>query len=212
MTANMFIKTLWPTINKVGDEVGMSDIIKQVCLAQACLETGYGSSGLMVKAHALFGIKANKTWKGKVYSAKTREVYNSIEQTVSAVFRAYDTVADSIRDYFKLISTKRYAKALTAKTVEDAISIIASSGYATDPNYPVTIINIYNEFILSNTSIIKEASKLNQVKPISSDIDQLARDCIAGKYGNGETRKKLLGANYDAVQHQVNKILLRGGK
>jgi len=198
MTANQFIKTLWPTINKVGDEVGMSDIIKQVCLAQACLETGYGSSGLMVKAHALFGIKATKAWKGKVYSAKTREVYNSIEQTVSAVFRAYDTVADSIRDYFKLISGKRYAKALTAKTVEDAISIIASSGYATDPNYCDKVIKIYYNYI-------------KQVEPSAPDIDQLARDCIAGKYGNGETRKKLLGANYVAVQHKVN-ILLRGGK
>ena len=198
MTANQFIKTLWPTINKVGDEVGMSNIIKQVCLAQACLETGYGSSDLMVKARALFGIKATKAWKGKVYSSKTREIYNSIEQTVSAVFRAYDTVADSIRDYFKLISGKRYAKALTAKTVEDAISIIASSGYATDPNYCDKVIKIYHNYI-------------KQVESSAPDIDQLARDCIAGKYGNGETRKKLLGANYAAVQHRVN-ILLRGGK
>ena len=211
MTANQFIKTLWPTINKVGDEVGMSDIIKQVCLAQACLETGYGSSGLMVKAHALFGIKATKSWKGKVYSSKTREVYNSIEQTVSAVFRAYDTVADSVRDYFKLISSKRYAKALIAKTMMEAITIIANAGYATDPNYPLKVIEIYNQHILGSIPVQEEAPKLNQVKPISSDIDQLARDCIKGKYGNGETRKKLLGANYAAVQHKVN-ILLRGGK
>ena len=211
MTANEFIKTLWPTINKVGDEVGMSDIIKQVCLAQACLETGYGSSGLMIKAHALFGIKATKTWKGKVYSAKTREVYDSIEQTVSAVFRAYDTVADSIRDYFKLLSSKRYAKALTAKTMMEALTIIANAGYATDPNYPLKVIEIYNQHILGSIPVQEEAPKLNQVKPISSDIDQLARDCIKGKYGNGETRKKLLGANYAAVQHRVN-ILLRGGK
>lgn len=211
MTANQFIKTLWPTINKVGDEVGMSDIIKQVCLAQACLETGYGSSGLMVKAHALFGIKATKSWKGKVYSSKTREVYNSIEQTVSAVFRAYDTVADSIRDYFKLISGKRYAKALTAKTIMEAITIIANAGYATDPNYSLKVIEIYNQHILGSIPVQEEAPKLNQVNPISSDIDQLARDCINGKYGNGETRKKLLGSNYAAVQHRVN-ILLRGGK
>jgi len=211
MTANQFIKTLWPTINKVGDEVGMSDIIKQVCLAQACLETGYGSSDLMVKAHALFGIKATKAWKGKVYSSKTREVYNSIEQTVSAVFRAYDTVADSVRDYFKLISGKRYAKALTAKTMREAITIIANAGYATDPNYSLNVIDIYNQHILGSIPVQEEAPKLNQVKPISSDIDQLARDCIKGIYGNGETRKKLLGANYAAVQHRVN-ILLRGGK
>ena len=207
MTANQFIKTLWPTINKVG----MSDIIKQVCLAQACLETGYGSSDLMVKAHALFGIKATKSWKGKVYSAKTREVYNSIEQTVSAVFRAYDTVADSVRDYYKLISGKRYAKALTAKTMMKAITIIANAGYATDPNYSLKVIEIYNQYILGSIPVQEEAPKLNQVKPISSDIDQLARDCIKGKYGNGETRKKLLGSNYAAVQHKVN-ILLRGGR
>ena len=211
MKANEFIKTLWPTINKVGDEVGMSDIIKQVCLAQACLETGYGSSSLMVKARALFGIKATKTWKGKVYSAKTREVYNSIEQTVSAVFRAYDTVADSIRDYFKLISGKRYAKALTAKTMMEALNIIANAGYATDPNYSLKVIEIYNQHILGSISLQEEAPKLKQVNPLSSDIDQLARDCIRGKYGNGEQRKKLLGANYAAVQHRVN-ILLRGGK
>lgn len=211
MKVNQFIKTLWPTINKVGDEVGMSDIIKQVCLAQACLETGYGSSGLMVKAHALFGIKATKSWKGKVYSSKTREVYNSIEQTVSAVFRAYDTVADSVRDYFKLISGKRYAKALTAKTMMEAITIIANAGYATDPKYSLKVIEIYNQHILGSIPVQEEAPKLNQVKPISSDIDQLARDCIKGKYGNGETRKKLLGSNYAAVQHRVN-ILLRGGR
>lgn len=211
MTANEFIKTLWPIINKVGNEVGMSDVIKQVCLAQACLETRYGRSGIMVKAHALFGIKATKTWEGKVYSAKTGEVYNGIEQTISAVFRAYDTVADSIRDYYKLISGKRYAKALKADTVAEAIGIIASSGYATDPNYSVKVIEIYNQRILGSILLQEEAPKLNQVNPISSDIDQLARDCIKGKYGNGETRKKLLGANYAAVQHRVN-ILLRGGK
>lgn len=45
----------------------------------------------------------------------------------------------------------------------------------------------------------------------SVDIDQLARDVIAGKYGNGEARKKALGSNYDAVQARVNEMLGAGG-
>lgn len=45
----------------------------------------------------------------------------------------------------------------------------------------------------------------------SVDIDQLARDVIAGKYGNGEARKKALGSNYDAVQARVNVMLGAGG-
>jgi hypothetical protein len=39
------------------------------------------------------------------------------------------------------------------------------------------------------------------------DIDTLVKDTISGKYGNGETRKKLLGSNYEIVQQKVNEIL-----
>ena len=38
-------------------------------------------------------------------------------------------------------------------------------------------------------------------------IEQLARDVIAGKFGNGETRKDKLGALYDEVQRKVNRIM-----
>ena len=44
----------------------------------------------------------------------------------------------------------------------------------------------------------------------TDDIDQMARDVIAGKYGNGDQRKAALGANYDAVQARVNQILGSG--
>jgi GH25 family lysozyme M1 (1,4-beta-N-acetylmuramidase) len=38
-------------------------------------------------------------------------------------------------------------------------------------------------------------------------IDELAREVIAGKYGNGETRKKALGDKYNQVQEKVNQLL-----
>ena len=37
--------------------------------------------------------------------------------------------------------------------------------------------------------------------------DDLAREVIAGKYGNGEDRKNALGSRYDEVQARVNEIL-----
>lgn len=45
----------------------------------------------------------------------------------------------------------------------------------------------------------------------SANIDQLARDVIAGKYGNGDARKRALGSNYAAVQARVNEMLGQGG-
>lgn len=38
-------------------------------------------------------------------------------------------------------------------------------------------------------------------------IDELAREVIAGKYGNGEVRKKALGDKYNQVQERVNQLL-----
>ncbi|MDD6693199.1 MAG: N-acetylmuramoyl-L-alanine amidase [Olsenella sp.] len=46
----------------------------------------------------------------------------------------------------------------------------------------------------------------------SLDIDALAREVIAGKYGNGDDRRRALGANYDRVQARVNEILGIGSK
>lgn len=40
-------------------------LFNSVVIAQACLETGFGKSSLMIKANAIFGIKATKSWKRK---------------------------------------------------------------------------------------------------------------------------------------------------
>lgn len=49
-------------------------------------------------------------------------------------------------------------------------------------------------------------NKLIHKEPVKS-VDELARDVIAGKYGNGDARKKALGNRYAEVQVRVNEIL-----
>lgn len=41
----------------------------------------------------------------------------------------------------------------------------------------------------------------------TANIDQLAKDVIDGKYGNGDQRKVALGSNYEAVQKRVNEMM-----
>lgn len=48
-------------------------------------------------------------------------------------------------------------------------------------------------------------------QPAPKSIDQLAQEVIDGKYGSGDTRRNLLGAQYDAVQARVNQLLGGGG-
>ena len=42
---------------------------------------------------------------------------------------------------------------------------------------------------------------------IEKSIEELAREVIEGKYGNGEDRKRALGDRYSEVQERVNEIL-----
>lgn len=120
----------------VENEKRGNPLFSSVIIAQAILETGYGTSTLMLRANAVFGLKAFDDYKGKVYSARTREVYNNNSILIEAKFRAYDSLVESVSDYFNLIcKTSRYRKALTAETPEQCIQAIIDGGYATDPNY-----------------------------------------------------------------------------
>jgi LysM repeat protein len=138
-----FIPTIAPIIQNINKEFG-SKLFNSVVIAQAILETGFGSSSLMMKANAVFGIKATKSWKGKVYNSNTKECYDGVSFTdVSASFRAYDSLEESVRDYFKLITgSKRYEKALNQISAFECIKAIKDGGYATDPNYVESIMKL----------------------------------------------------------------------
>ena len=56
--------------------------------------------------------------------------------------------------------------------------------------------------------IADEANKINSEEPVKEkSTEELAREVIEGKYGNGEDRKKALGDRYAEVQARVNEIL-----
>jgi len=120
---------------------GSKFVLPSVCIAQSAHETGWGSSSLMVKANAFFGIKAGGSWTGKVFNASTWEMADGEAYNTSANFRAYDSLADSVADYYDLIiNSSRYANALSTypgsiKTPFDTLNEIWKGGYATDELY-----------------------------------------------------------------------------
>lgn len=143
MNNQEFINLVEPIITNENKKRGYP-LFTSVVIAQACLETGFGTSQMMMKSHAIFGIKATKSWKGLVYNSKTKECYNNSNFVeINACFRAYKSYEESISDYFDLIcKSSRYRKALTTDTPKECITEIKKGGYATDPNYITKIMNI----------------------------------------------------------------------
>lgn len=176
-------------------------LFSSVVIAQAILESGWGSSVLMMKANAVFGIKAGSNWKGKVYNSSTKEVYNGNYVNVNAYFRAYNSLEESISDYFNLIlNSSRYSKALNCDNFLECITEIRNGGYATDPKYVNKIVSLINQYNLVQYDIQQNVEN-------SDNIEQLAKDTINGKYGNGEERKQRLGSLYGIVQAKVNELM-----
>lgn len=208
MTKSEFIPTIAPLVQAENKRRGYP-LFSSVVIAQAICESGWGQSKIMMKANAIFGIKATSRWKGKVYNANTQECYDGSTYTnITACFRAYDSLAESISDYFDLIlGLSRYQGAINTSSPLECITAIKNGGYATSPTYINTIMSIINSNDLTKYDVVENVE--NSVNNSTNiDIEQKARDVIAGKYGNGQERKDKLGNIYDQVQARVNEILL----
>lgn len=140
-------------------------VLPSVCIAQAALETGYGTSGLMTKANAYFGIKWTKGCGYDCYTAGTWEVIEGNKITTQAGFRAYSSVADSVKDYYDLITgSSRYSKAVNNKDAKSTIKAIHEGGYATDPDYQTKVMNIINSYNLTQYDKCMTSSTTNTTK------------------------------------------------
>lgn len=146
-----FIQTLGPLAvaecNK-RIQAGKGFTVPSVCMAQSAHETGWGTSPIMKNANAFFGIKAGGSWTGKVITADTWEMKDGVAYNTTANFRAYDSLADSVADYYSLVcDNPRYSKALSyhpdnIKTAYDTLYEIWAGGYATDENYVPHVWNL----------------------------------------------------------------------
>lgn len=140
-----FIRQIAPAVIAECRSRGLSNAQAWTCISQACCESANGTSELAQKARALFGIKAASSWQGATYRKETKECYDGKTYTVvTAVFRAYASFEESIRDYFDFLSGSRYRASLTAQTVQECVGLIKAGGYATAPTYVNTITGIYH--------------------------------------------------------------------
>lgn len=127
-----------------------SGIPASYMIGQAGHETGWGKSEIRHRdgsnSFNLFGIKATSSWKGKVAEVVTTEYVNGVPRKQVAKFRAYDSYADSFRDYAKLIgNSPRYDKAMDQiGSVQGFATGLQKAGYATDPQYAAKLSRAIN--------------------------------------------------------------------
>lgn len=150
-----FVKKYASYVNEITKGTG---IFSGTLFAQAILESSgkyktnnnwlVGGSKLSQEANNFFGIKADKSWKGKRYNIATGENKPTGEYyIVKDDFRSYNNVEDSLKDYINFLKTNpRYEKngVFKAKNVKEQADALKRAGYATAPNYATMVESVYN--------------------------------------------------------------------
>ena len=141
-----FVAKIAPLIQAEAKKRGYK--VCSASIAQACVESAYGLSGL-AKYHNYFGLKCGSKWKGKSVNMRTKEEYTpGTLTTIKDNFRAYDTMMEGVRGYYDFISTPRYNALFTADTPQDYLERIKAAGYATSSTYVGTCMNVVREMEL----------------------------------------------------------------
>lgn len=205
------VETVGPLFTEDQRKTG---ILASVSCAQFILESGYGQSRLSLEANNCFGIKANiysNTWYGSAWDGESVYTINTDEQTedgrvytISADFRMYDCMEDSIADHSAYLSTcmngdsLRYEGIVGCTDYRKAAQIIKDGGYATAVNYVDAICNIIEYWDLTQYDVTDGNVNYSYNVPKSNNNQTLYR--VRRSWSDWESQ---VGAYYDLENAKV---------
>ena len=203
-------------VEKIGllaaEDMKISGILASVTTAQACLESGYGTTELAKNASNLFGMKttlSGNTWKS-AWDGKSKYTKKTNEQTkdgkvyvVTADFRKYADILTSIKDHSCYLNgamngrAKRYAGLSGCKDYKTAAQIIKNGGYATDTKYVDKLCSLIERWNLTRFDNLGKENSMNII-----DVTNASKSYVP-QWGN---QKKYIVVHYLGVAGQNNKI------
>ena len=164
-------------------------ILASLTIAQAILESGWGTSALARKSNNLFGIKGN----GKNY--KTFEYINGKRVDIVDSFKVYPDWETSVTDHSGLfLRLSRYQNLIGERDYKKACRKVYEDGYATSPNYTEALIKIIEQYKLYEhdyENCIVQYVVVAESKPLTmQSSDNLIR--TLKKYGMTAVKKEVL--------------------
>lgn len=188
--AAQFIGQIAPLIQAEAKRRGYK--VASPIIAQACLESAFGTSSLGYKYHNYFGMKCGSKWTGKSVNMKTKEEYSvGTLTTIRDNFRAYDSMADGVKGYFDFITAARYANLKDARTPREYLERIKADGYATSSAYVANNMRVVENYGLTKydgkapaapqmsenpypqpTKLLRNGSKGNDVRWVQYELNR----------------------------------------
>ena len=191
-----FIEKIAPIAQKAYKELGK--VLPSVAIGIACVECGYGTAG-SCKHHSYLGHKvgtgrtATKYWGGKFFTSKTGEEYQvGVHTTITAAFRAYDSMEQCVFNFYELLNTNLYKGVQAGAEYKTQMQQIKACGYMTSSTEVNSVISIIDRYNLTQYDSVVTGKvptvKRETVKMGSrgADVTYLQQRLTAKGYGVGK--------------------------
>lgn len=169
-----FIERFYPVAL---EEMKRTNIPASVKLAQAIVETDFGTSRLSQSTNNYFGIKCKSTWQGPTFQMEDDD-RDKNGNLIKSCFRVYDSAEASFIDHSEFLRGRSYYSGLFKLDVSDykawALGIKAC-GYATNPKYAERLIETIETYELYRYDVrqIQPSVETVQSLIIESQINKL---------------------------------------
>lgn len=138
-----FIKEMAAPAVRVYQQNGQ--VLPSIVIAQAILESSWGTSALFKQANNPFGVKGS--YQGQTKSFPTSEYVNGKKIQIHANFRDYPSLTAAILDHDALLKASYFKQTVT--DYQTAAKLLQENGYATDPDYAKKLDNVIATYNLN---------------------------------------------------------------
>lgn len=197
MTKQQFIDIVAMYVQKYAPKYGIE--VYSPIIAQACLESAYGTSELAINANNYFGLKFKQNVAEDVYTKDAIEQREDGSYYVvpSTKWCAFKSIESGIEGYFKFINNSRYANLKGVKDPKTYLENIRSDGYATSLEYINKVMNTIktndltkydkenkgeNKMGYTNSSLVNYTKiSPNKTPNRNHAIDTITIHCVVGQ-------------------------------
>lgn len=149
MTRQEFIEQIAPIICQYAAAYGYR--FPSAIIAQACIESAFGTSSLAYRYHNYFGIKWYRGCGRAAVNLKTQEEYQpGVLSGIVAGFMVAENIEDGVLMYYQFLArNNRYANLKSATSARQYCELIKADGYATSSTYVSTLLNCITQYNLT---------------------------------------------------------------
>jgi Mannosyl-glycoprotein endo-beta-N-acetylglucosaminidase len=165
--------------NLAVEQMRLYGVPASITLAQAIVESGWGTGYVARQANNYFCIKGNNGWTGPIVKANDDDVDSSS-------FRQYTSIEESFHDHSKFLRDNRRYRPLFGLNMYDYKGWahgLKSAGYATKPDYAEYLIATIEKYGLYLFDYAIPANQINTLKlPFGQQEEEAV--ILAPEHGN----------------------------